>query len=36
VLRFNKPIAPGIDDDGNLIEQKPLPMIKEDDSANSV
>jgi hypothetical protein len=36
VLRFNKPIAPGIDDDGNLIEQKPLPMIEEDDSANSV
>jgi hypothetical protein len=36
VIHFNKSITPGIDDNGNVIEQKPLPMIEEDDSANSV
>jgi hypothetical protein len=35
VIRFSKPITPGIDDDGNVIEQKPLPMI-EDDNDNAV
>jgi hypothetical protein len=29
VIRFSKPIAPGIDDDGNVIEQKALPMIED-------
>jgi hypothetical protein len=29
VIRFNKPIARGIDDNGNVIEQKPLPMIED-------
>jgi hypothetical protein len=29
VIRFSKPITPGIDDDGNVIEQKALPMIED-------
>jgi hypothetical protein len=31
VIRFSKPITPGLDDDGNIIEQKPLPMIEDND-----
>jgi|SRR5262245_23957171 len=30
VLRFNKPITPGIDDDGRVIERKAIPMIEDD------
>jgi hypothetical protein len=29
VIRFSKPIAPGLDDNGNVIEQKPLPMLED-------
>jgi hypothetical protein len=36
VIRFSKPITPGLDDNGNVIEQKPLPMLEEDDGADSV
>jgi len=35
VLRFNKPIAPGFNDDGSVIEQEPFPMI-EDSNDKSV
>jgi len=30
VIHFSKSITPGIDDNGNVIEQKPLPMIEDD------
>jgi uncharacterized protein YhdP len=36
VLRISKPIAPGLDDDGNIIEQKALPMIEEDNGGQPV
>jgi hypothetical protein len=36
VLRFSNPIQAGVDDDGNVIEQKALPMIEENDGGQSV
>jgi hypothetical protein len=36
VIHVSKPITPGLDDNGKVIEQKPLPMIEEDSGADSV